>query len=90
MDLGIRRARAGLARRLNFIALSERAARFAEEPNVRFVVGRPGVDHDAVVHSSDAGTLVALTASARSGAPSVAEVLALIAGRLEDASDRAC
>ena len=41
---------------MNFIALSERATRFAEEPNVRFVVGRPGVDHDAVVHSSDAGT----------------------------------
>jgi len=74
----------------NFIALSERATRFAEEPNVRFVVGRPGVDHDAVVHSPDAGTLVAVTASARSGAPSVAEVLALIAACLEDASHRAC
>ncbi len=75
---------------LNFIALCERATQFAEEPNVRIVVGRPGLDHDAVVHSPDAGTLVAVTASARSGAPSVAEVLALIAGRLEEASGRAC
>jgi len=75
---------------VKFIALSERATQFAEEPNVRIVVGRPGVDHDAVVHSPDAGTLVALTASARSAAPSVAEVLERTAARLEDASARAC
>ena len=60
---------------VNFIALCERTTQFAEEPNVRIAVGRPGVDHDAVMHSSDAGTLVAATASARSGAPSVAEAL---------------
>jgi len=75
---------------LNFIALSERATEFADEPNVRIVVGRPGVDHDAVVHSPDAGTLVAVAASARSAAPSVAEALERIAACLEDASARAC
>jgi len=75
---------------VKFIALSERATQFADEPHVRIVVGRPGVDHDAVVHSPDAGTLVAVTASARSAAPSVAEALERIASRLDDASARAC
>jgi formylmethanofuran dehydrogenase subunit B len=75
---------------LNLIALSAQTTRFAKEPNVRILVGRPGVDHDAVVHSSDTGTLVAVTASARSAAPSVAEVLALIRTRLGDASARPC
>jgi formylmethanofuran dehydrogenase subunit B len=75
---------------LNLIALCAQTTRFAKEPNVRIVVGRPGVDHDAVVHSSDAGTLVAVSASARSAAPSVAEVLALIGARLGDASARPC
>ncbi len=75
---------------VNFIALCERATRFAEEPNVRIVVGRPGVDHDGVVHSADAGTLVAATASAPSAAPSVAQALALIAAHLPDASAGAC
>jgi formylmethanofuran dehydrogenase subunit B len=75
---------------VKFIALSERATQFAEEPNVRIVVGRPGVDHDAIVHSPDAGTLVAVAASARSPAPSVAEALERIAARLEDPSARAC
>ena len=36
----------------NFIALCGRATQFAKEPNVRITVGRPGVDHDAVMHSS--------------------------------------
>lgn len=59
----------------NVIALCERTTRFAKEPNVRISVGRPGVDHDAVVHSSDAGTLVAVVASARTAVLSVAEAL---------------
>jgi formylmethanofuran dehydrogenase subunit B len=75
---------------VKFIALSERAAQFADEPNVRIVVGHPGVDHDAVVHSPDAGTLIAVAASARSAAPSVAGALERIAACLEDASARAC
>jgi formylmethanofuran dehydrogenase subunit B len=75
---------------VNLIALCERTIQFAEEPNVRIAVGRPGVDHDAVMHSSDTGTLVAVTASARSGAPSVAEALERIGARLEDADALSC
>ncbi len=75
---------------VNFIALCERGTQFAEAPNVRITVGRPGVDHDAVMHSSDVGTLVAATASARSAAPSVAEALERIGACLEDANARPC
>ena len=67
----------------NFIALCERTTQFGEEPKVRITVGRPGVDHDAIMHSSDTGTLVATSASAHSGAPSVADALERIGGRLE-------
>jgi formylmethanofuran dehydrogenase subunit B len=74
----------------NVIALCERATQFAEEPNVRITVGRPGVDHDAVVHSSDTGTLIATTASARGGALSVAEALERIGARLGEADDSSC
>ena len=75
---------------VNVIALCERTAQFAEAPNVRITVGRPGVDHDAVMHSSDVGTLVAATASARSGAPSVAEALERIGARLGEADASSC
>jgi formylmethanofuran dehydrogenase subunit B len=74
----------------NFIALCDRASRFDEEPNVRIVVGRPGVDHDGVVHSSDTGSLVAAAAAAPSAAPCVAHALARIAAYLPDASAAAC
>jgi formylmethanofuran dehydrogenase subunit B len=74
----------------NFIALCERTARFAREPNVRIAIGRPGVDHDAVMHSSDAGTLVAVTASSPSAAPSVAQTLERIGARLRNASAPSC
>jgi formylmethanofuran dehydrogenase subunit B len=77
-------------RAVNVIAVCERTAQFAKEPNVRIAVGRPGVDHDAVAHSSDAGTLVAMTASAPSGAPSVAQVLERIATRLQEANASPC
>lgn len=77
-------------RAVNLIALCERTTQFAEEPNVRITVGRPGVDHDAIMHSSDVGTLVAATASAPSGAPSVAEALERIGARLEEANAQPC
>ena len=77
-------------RAVNLIALCERTTQFAEEPNVRITVGRPGVDHDAIMHSSDVGTLVATTASARSGAPSVAEALERIGARLGEADASSC
>jgi formylmethanofuran dehydrogenase subunit B len=73
-----------------FIALCGRTTQFADEPHVRIVVGRPGVDHDAVVYSPDAGTLVALTPSARSAASSVAQALERISACLEDANAPPC
>jgi formylmethanofuran dehydrogenase subunit B len=76
--------------RVNFIALCERTTQFDEEPKVRITVGRPGVDHDAVMHSSDIGTLVAATASAPSGAPSVAQALERIRARLGEAGASSC
>jgi formylmethanofuran dehydrogenase subunit B len=72
------------------IALCEPTAKFASPPQVRIAVGRPGVDHDAVLHSSDAGVLVAVTASARSATPSVAQALERIGACLERASARSC
>jgi formylmethanofuran dehydrogenase subunit B len=74
----------------NVIALCERSAQFAKEPNVRIAIGRPGVDHDAIMHSSDVGTLTAVTASARSAAPSVAEALERIGVCLGEANARPC
>jgi formylmethanofuran dehydrogenase subunit B len=73
-----------------FIALCVGTTKFAEEPNVRIVVGRPGVDHDAVLYSPDAGTLVAVTPSARSAAPSVAKALERIAACLGNANAQPC
>lgn len=77
-------------RAANVIALCEQRAHFAREPNVRIAVGRPGVDHDAVMHSSDAGTLVAVTAAARSDTPSVAQALERIAACLGEANASRC
>ena len=71
---------------LNLIALGARTTQFAQEPNVRIVVGRPGVDHDAVVHSPETGTLVTVGASAPSAAPRAGQVLERISaclGRLQ-------
>jgi formylmethanofuran dehydrogenase subunit B len=77
-------------RALKFIALCEGTTQFAEEPNVRIVVGRPGVDHDAVVHSPETGTLVAIAASAPSAAPRVAQVLERIGACLGKRHARSC
>ena len=74
----------------NVIALCESTAEFAEEPSVRITVGRPGVDHDAAMHSSDAGILVALAASARSATPSVAQAIERIAAGLGQAQAASC
>jgi formylmethanofuran dehydrogenase subunit B len=75
---------------VNFIALCERTTQIAEEPSVRIAIGRPGVDHDAVMHSSDVGTLVAATASARSATPSVTQVLERIGAGLGGANAPPC
>jgi formylmethanofuran dehydrogenase subunit B len=75
---------------VNVIALCERTTQFVREPNVRIAIGRPGVDHDAVLHSSEVGTLVAVTASARSATPSVAQALEHIGRRLGEENARPC
>jgi formylmethanofuran dehydrogenase subunit B len=75
---------------VNLIALCEPTTQFVRAPNVRIAVGRPGVDHDAVMHSSDVGTLVATTATARSGALSVAQALERIGACLENANASPC
>ena len=74
----------------NVIALCQPTAEFAKEPNVRIAIGRPGVDHDAVMHSSDIGTLVAETASARAATPSIAEALERISAGLQQAQTASC
>jgi formylmethanofuran dehydrogenase subunit B len=75
---------------VNLIALCEPTTQFAKAPNVHIAVGRPGTDHDAVMHSSDVGTLVATSAAARSGALSVAEALERIDACLEEANASPC
>src|ERR1700722_13774791 len=75
---------------VNLIALCEPMTQFVKAPNVHISVGRPGVDHDAVMHSSDVGTLVAVTASARSAAPSVAQALERIGASLGEANACPC
>lgn len=72
------------------IALCERTAKFAKAPDVRIAIGRPGVDHDAVMHVPDAGTLVAVTASAPSAAPSAAHALERIGARFAEANASSC
>ncbi len=49
---------------------------------VTIAVGRPGIDHDAVVYSSRIGTLAAVAAEAPGELPAVAAVLRAIAGYL--------
>ena len=71
-------------RELPVIAISDAASRFPKAPKVRIVVGRPGVDHDGVLHNADTGSLVAVSATEPSDAPSVAQALGLIASRLAD------
>jgi formylmethanofuran dehydrogenase subunit B len=75
---------------VNFIAVCVRTIRFASEPSVRISVGRPGVDHDGIVHSSDAGALIAAPAARRSAAPSVAQALARISACLGEANASPC
>ena len=63
LDLRVRRAAARLGCAiLSSIALCDSAARPARTPKVLIEVGRPGVDHDAVVAFLDTGTLVAVGA----------------------------
>lgn len=77
-------------RAANGIVLCGPDTPIAEAPNVCIAVGRPGVDHDSVLHSPDTGTLVAATVVARAPLPSVAEAIGGIAARIENGGATAC
>jgi len=64
------------------IALSLPGTRFSSEPHVRFDVGTPGIDYDATQHVPEASTLVAIEATQKSDASSVAGILGLIEAEL--------
>ena len=65
-------------RALPTIALVARDASFASPPEVLITVGRPGLDHPAVLFEQDLGGLVAEQAAAASAVPTVAHVLGRI------------
>ena len=91
VDLFLRSHSAGLAEhREPHCSVRANGSNSQKEPNVHIRSDVPGVDHDAVMHSSDVGTLVATTATARSGALSVAQALERIGACLEDANAPPC
>jgi formylmethanofuran dehydrogenase subunit B len=61
------------------IALTKEDANFPRAPHVNIEVGRPGIDHDAVQHRGETGTLAAVTAGLRANTLSVADAIAYIA-----------
>ncbi len=71
-------------RRVPLVAVTAPGARFAKPPEVAITVGRPGVDHDAVLFSAEAGTLVAVRAEAPRDVPTVARVLDGITAALRE------
>jgi formylmethanofuran dehydrogenase subunit B len=73
-------------RRVPLIALAAEGTHFGAPPDVAFTVGRPGVDHDAVMLDGYMGALAAKPASAPGSAPSVAEILRRIAEALRAAA----
>ncbi len=74
----------GWAGRLPLVALCPAGVVFASPPEVAFVVGRAGVDHDGVVHDGSLGGLVQHAASAPSDAWRASDVIARIAALVED------
>ncbi len=71
--------------RVPLVALVAEGASFPIPPEVVIVVGRPGVDHDSVVFDAHLGVLAAKAAPAPRQIPTVADVLARIAGALPGA-----
>lgn len=70
------------------IALTGREAGFRTSPRVHIEVGRPGIDHAAVIHQSLTGTLTAVDATHPSDAISTAEAIQRISSALPE--DRPC
>ncbi len=67
----------------NVIALTTGDAALDGTPAVQIEVGRPGIDHDGVEHFAPLGTLVAVDATRRSEAMSVADAIERLAAALE-------
>lgn len=57
---------------------------------VTIAIGKPGVDHDAVLYSSRAGTLAFMPATAASPSPPAASVLRAIAARIPGGEAAPC
>ncbi len=74
------------ASHLPVVAICPAGTGFATPPEVAFTVGRPGVDHDAIVHDTSLGGLVRHAASAPSDALRASDVIARIAALVEDRS----
>jgi formylmethanofuran dehydrogenase subunit B len=70
------------SKKVPLIALTAPGTAFLAEPHVRFEVGAPGVDYDSVQHVPEVNTLVAVEATNRSEASSVAGILGLIDAEL--------
>ena len=64
------------------VALTTAEARFAQPPAVQIHVGRPGVDHDGVLHDPATGLLLASPATQPSAAPKIADIVSQIAAAL--------
>ena len=64
------------------IALTAEGVRFRRSPRVHIVVGRPGVDHDAVEYLAAAATLAPATGTHKSETISVADAISGIRARL--------
>jgi formylmethanofuran dehydrogenase subunit B len=72
------------------IALTGAGAEFAQKPAVHIAVGRPGVDHDAVAHFAPMGALTTKSASRRTDAPTVAEIVRELLTLLGDKEASLC
>jgi formylmethanofuran dehydrogenase subunit B len=64
------------------VALTAAGTQFAATPEIAITVGRPGIDHDAVLFDAALGALAARTATAPSSALRVADVLARMTAKL--------
>lgn len=63
------------SKKVPLVALTAKGANFAAPPEVRFEVGIPGIDHDAVEFRPESGMLGHVTAERPSELPSAAAVL---------------
>lgn len=69
-------------RRIPLVALAAEGTNFATAPEVVITVGRPGVDHDAVIFDPHLGVLSAKAASSARPVPLVSQVVGRIAEAL--------